>query len=48
MAFDRAIEKGQNEITLVNEYRERLIADVVTGNGNLVPRSYLLKRPIAP
>ncbi|WP_211659349.1 NADAR domain-containing protein [Paracoccus indicus] len=30
-AFDKAIEKAQNEITLIREYRERLIADVVTG-----------------
>lgn len=30
-AFDKAIEKAQNEITLIHEYRERLIADVVTG-----------------
>ena len=30
-AFDKAIEKAQSEITLIREYRERLIADVVTG-----------------
>ncbi|KAB7742919.1 restriction endonuclease subunit S [Parvibaculum sedimenti] len=30
-AFDEAIEKAQSEITLIREYRERLIADVVTG-----------------
>jgi type I restriction enzyme S subunit len=30
-AFDQAIEKAQSEITLIREYRERLIADVVTG-----------------
>lgn len=30
-AFDKAIEKAQGEITLIREYRERLIADVVTG-----------------
>ena len=30
-AFDEAIEKAQNKITLIREYRERLIADVVTG-----------------
>lgn len=30
-AFDSAIEKAQREITLIREYRERLIADVVTG-----------------
>ncbi|AUG53491.1 restriction endonuclease subunit S [Thalassospira marina] len=29
--FDKAIEKAQSEISLVREYRERLIADVVTG-----------------
>ena len=29
--FDKAIEKAQSEITLIREYRERLIADVVTG-----------------
>ncbi len=30
-AFDKAIERAQSEITLIREYRERLIADVVTG-----------------
>lgn len=30
-AFDKAIEKAQDEITLIREYRERLIADIVTG-----------------
>lgn len=30
-AFDKAIEQAQNEIALIREYRERLIADVVTG-----------------
>ena len=30
-AFDKAIEKAQREITLIREYRERLIVDVVTG-----------------
>ena len=30
-AFDEAIEKAKSEITLIREYRERLIADVVTG-----------------
>lgn len=30
-AFDKAIEKAHGEITLIREYRERLIADVVTG-----------------
>lgn len=30
-AFDEAIEKAQSEIALIREYRERLIADVVTG-----------------
>lgn len=30
-AFDKAIEKAQSEVTLIREYRERLIADVVTG-----------------
>lgn len=30
-AFDEAIEKAQSEITLIREYRERLITDVVTG-----------------
>lgn len=30
-AFDAAIAKAQQEITLIREYRERLIADVVTG-----------------
>lgn len=30
-AFDKAIERTQNEITLIREYRERLIADIVTG-----------------
>ena len=30
-AFDNAIEKAQSEISLIREYRERLIADVVTG-----------------
>lgn len=30
-AFDKAIEKAQSEISLIREYRERLIADVVTG-----------------
>ncbi len=30
-AFDKAIEKAQNEIVLIREYRERLIAEVVTG-----------------
>ena len=29
--FDSAIEKAQREVTLIREYRERLIADVVTG-----------------
>lgn len=31
-AFDKAIEKAKSEIVLIREYRERLIADVVTGN----------------
>lgn len=30
-AFDKAIEKAQKEITLIREYRERLIADVIIG-----------------
>lgn len=30
-AFDKAIEKAQSEIILIREYRERLIADIVTG-----------------
>ena len=30
-AFDKAIEKAQNEITLIREYRKRVISDVVTG-----------------
>jgi len=30
-AFDKAIEKSQSEISLIREYRERVIADVVTG-----------------
>jgi type I restriction enzyme S subunit len=30
-AFDSAIEKAQREITLIHEYRERLIADIITG-----------------
>jgi len=30
-AFDSAIAKAQQEITLIREYRERLVADVVTG-----------------
>ena len=30
-AFNNGIEKTQREITLIREYRERLIADVVTG-----------------
>lgn len=34
-AFDKAIEKAQDEITLIREYRERLIADVVTGKLNV-------------
>lgn len=30
-AFDKAIEKAQSKIALIREYRERLIADVVSG-----------------
>ncbi|KNX40411.1 EcoKI restriction-modification system protein HsdS [Roseovarius tolerans] len=42
-AFDTAIEKAQNEIALIREYRERLIADVVTGK--LDVRDVAIKAP---
>jgi Restriction endonuclease S subunits len=34
-AFDEAIEKAQSETTLIREYRERLISDVVAGKLDL-------------